>query len=159
MPLFFCFLLDCASKRRTVVIVRDPRNVIMSERKMRIEYYKEDWVKGLAMDEFVRQRFEVGLYDGWSSGSSTKYVLYCGRDRTPSILECFHILDKSLIPTSRSRSFKADISLICMICILCMTWLMLPGGSRISCMTSDMFPGSGLYCTYRPCTTCGHNGE
>ena len=45
---------------RTVVMVRDPRNVIMSERKMRIEHYQQEWVKDLSMDEFVRQRFEVG---------------------------------------------------------------------------------------------------
>lgn len=44
---------------RTIVIVRDPRNVIMSERKMRSEYYKQKWVEEVSVDEFVRRRFEV----------------------------------------------------------------------------------------------------
>lgn len=45
--------------KRTAVIVRDPREVILSERKMRADYYHHAWVKKLTVDEFVRQRFET----------------------------------------------------------------------------------------------------
>lgn len=45
----------------------------MSERKMRIEYYKMAWVEEMTLDAFVRQRFEVGL---WSAvGDNTRVYL------------------------------------------------------------------------------------
>eukprot|EP00904_Undaria_pinnatifida_P012542 jgi/Undpi1/8418/HiC_scaffold_25.g10886.m1 len=55
-----CFEFGKSSAdRRTAVIVRDPRDVILSERKMRLEFYRQEWVGEITLDEFVRQRFET----------------------------------------------------------------------------------------------------
>ena len=44
---------------------------------MRIEYYKEDWVKDLAADAFVRQRFEVGPFPGLLHPTAGGIALFC----------------------------------------------------------------------------------
>lgn len=40
---------------------RDPRDVVISERKMRLDHYHQGWVREISIDEFIRQRFEVRL--------------------------------------------------------------------------------------------------
>lgn len=43
------------------MIIRDPRDVVISEYNMRRDYYHEARVKGVALEDFVRERFEVRL--------------------------------------------------------------------------------------------------
>lgn len=42
---------------RTVVVTRDPRDVILSEKKMRQNYFK-DYTKRMSIEEFIFERFE-----------------------------------------------------------------------------------------------------
>ncbi|CAM9389443.1 unnamed protein product [Scytosiphon promiscuus] len=44
--------------RRTAVMFRDPRDVIISERRMRLDHYHQGWVREISIDDFVRERFE-----------------------------------------------------------------------------------------------------
>lgn len=44
---------------RTAVVVRDPRNVLMSERKMRISLYQQSWIGHMSLNDYVLWRFEV----------------------------------------------------------------------------------------------------
>ena len=39
--------------------MRDPRDVVISEFKMRTEVYKTPWVLELSLEEYVQHRFEV----------------------------------------------------------------------------------------------------
>lgn len=41
--------------------MRDPRDVVMSERRMRIGMYNSTRVKQMPVDDFVRWRFEARL--------------------------------------------------------------------------------------------------
>ena len=45
----------------TAVIFRDPRDVVVSEFHMRRDFYHQARVKGVVLDDFVRERFEVRL--------------------------------------------------------------------------------------------------
>lgn len=51
---------------RTAVIVRDPRNVVLSEQRMRVEAYRDEVAIGMSLDDFVRWRFEVGDTYYWA---------------------------------------------------------------------------------------------
>ncbi|CAM9389589.1 unnamed protein product [Scytosiphon promiscuus] len=46
--------------RRSIIILRDPRDVVISERGFRLEYYDDPvWMAQTSADEFVRRRFEI----------------------------------------------------------------------------------------------------
>lgn len=44
-------------KKKTVVIFRDPRDIILSERKMRINVYNQRVVKNMSAEHFIIERF------------------------------------------------------------------------------------------------------
>ena len=46
---------------RTAVIFRDPRDVVISEFKMRRDFYHQDMVLGISLDDFILRRFEVNV--------------------------------------------------------------------------------------------------
>lgn len=60
---------------RTAVIVRDPREVVMSERRMRIEVFNTTWVKELPLNDFVLKRFEVGRVHACVRGTEPAMVV------------------------------------------------------------------------------------
>ncbi|CAN0450242.1 unnamed protein product, partial [Ectocarpus sp. 12 AP-2014] len=46
--------------RRSMVIIRDPRDVAMSEREMRMKYYRDPpWIRKATPDVFALKRFEI----------------------------------------------------------------------------------------------------
>lgn len=54
-----CFEFENSrADNRTAVVMRDPRDVILSERDMRIEFFKHQWVIEWSIDDFVKKRFQ-----------------------------------------------------------------------------------------------------
>lgn len=41
------------------MVFRDPRDVVISEYNMRRDYYHQDVVQGVSLDDFIARRFEV----------------------------------------------------------------------------------------------------
>lgn len=44
---------------RSIVIFRDPRDVVLSGYQMRTEVYRQHWVLALSQEEYIRKEFEV----------------------------------------------------------------------------------------------------
>lgn len=43
------------------MVFRDPRDVVISEFKMRRDYYHQKVMDGVSLDDFILKRFEVSL--------------------------------------------------------------------------------------------------
>eukprot|EP00752_Nemacystus_decipiens_P009580 g8560.t1 len=54
-----CIQSSLGQFRRTAVIFRDPRDVVISEFKMRRDYYHQEEVQGVSLDDFILRRFET----------------------------------------------------------------------------------------------------
>lgn len=54
-----CIRFSRGGFRRTAVVFRDPRDVVISEFKMRRDYYHQERVKGVTLDGYIRERFET----------------------------------------------------------------------------------------------------
>lgn len=52
---------SCANQSfRSIVLFRDPRDVVISEYKMRTQvFHRDPWIAKLSLEEFVRFKFEV----------------------------------------------------------------------------------------------------
>lgn len=46
---------------RTAVMLRDPRDVVLSELRMRRDYYHQEEVMAVSVDDFIWDRFQVRL--------------------------------------------------------------------------------------------------
>lgn len=46
---------------RTAVMLRDPRDVVISEFRMRRDYYHHEEVMAVSLDDFIWDRFQVRL--------------------------------------------------------------------------------------------------